>query len=137
MTKLVELVGVSNGVDLPSGWTGDGVIHAVLATRIDEYRFESEVDAILARHEGDEGYALFPSADELMGEGVDLFALCAAFENGLTASGFADIHASLDVETLNSGLANFAEHREFLTTHRDPVDRVLCMHGDCDVCAQA
>lgn len=135
MTTNVELASVATGADLPEGWNADGVIHAVLAHQIDEHRFESDDDAVLARHEGDEGFALFPSVDELMAEGVNLFALNSAFEQGLTGQGFAEIHASLDVETLNGALANFAEHHEFVATHSDPVDRALCLHGECDACS--
>ena len=133
--KTVELVSAASGVDLPEGWSGDGLAITVLACRIDEHRFESDADAVLARHEGDEGFALFPSTDELMEQGVDLMSLASAFDAGLTGSGFAEIYASLDVETLNGALANFAEHHEFAETHSDPVDRALCRFGECSVCA--
>lgn len=133
-TTTLELAIVNAGAGLPDGWTAEAVAAVGLACQIDEHRFASESDAILARHEGDEGHALFPSVDELIECGVELHALASALNNGLTGEGFAECLRSLDVETLNGALANFAEHAEFVKAHPDPVDRALCMWGDCDGC---
>lgn len=134
MTTDNRQLAIVNAAALPEGWTAEGLAEVCLATQIDQYRFASETDAVLARHEGDEGHALFPSVDDLIERGVDLFGLASAFENGLTGEGFAELLSSMDVDTLNGALANFVEHAEFVATHPDPVDRALCLHGECAGC---
>lgn len=119
---------------LPEGWTAEGLCEVMLSAQIEQYRFASEFEAVLARHEGDEGLALFPSVDELIERGVELFALASAFENGLTGEGFAGLLSSMDVDTLNGALANFVEHAESVAANPDPVDRILCRHGECGTC---
>lgn len=133
MTKNVELAVVSTGAT-PEGWTAEAMALASLAHTIDGYRFASETDAVLARHEGDEGLALFPSVDELIESGVELHALASALNNGLTGEAFADCLRNLDVDTLNGALANFAEAAELHATHPDPVDRAMHLWGECGCC---
>ena len=114
MTKNVELAVVSTGAT-PEGWTAEAMALASLAHTIDGYRFASETDAVLARHEGDEGLALFPSVDELIESGVELHALASALNNGLTGEAFA-------------------EAAELHATHPDPVDRAMHLWGECGCC---
>lgn len=53
------------------------------AAILDHARFEDSVDAILARH-GDEVDTYFADSDELLAMGVDIVALAAAYEQGLS-----------------------------------------------------
>ncbi|MBK9141498.1 MAG: hypothetical protein IPM23_03310 [Candidatus Melainabacteria bacterium] len=85
-----------------TGWTPAAAALAAAESVIDSHRFATETDRVLARHEGDEGLALFPSTDELMAMGVSLFDLSRALEAGLKGEDVAGLLASYDADTLNA-----------------------------------
>ncbi|MGD9681924.1 MAG: hypothetical protein AB7W16_12135 [Candidatus Obscuribacterales bacterium] len=114
-----------------TGWTPAAAALAAAESIIDSHRFANETDRVLARHEGDEGLALFPSTDELMAMGVSLYDLSGALEAGLKGEDVAGLLASYDADTLNGHLANYVEHAELASLHPDPVERVLHRHGEC------
>ena len=112
---------------------------------IDHHRFESNADRILARYE-DDVPALMPSADELSEMGIDVVGLAKALTAGLNARHFGIALAAdmLVIDSLNSELAagiDVAVYNECLEhmvdivaereAHPDPVDRILCRHGEC------
>lgn len=116
---------------LPAGWTLASANEAIIESVIDHHRFAEPGDRVLARYEGDEGHALFPSADVLTERGLNVEELAAAFGNGMTGEGFAELLSTMSVDSLNGALELFNEHHEEVARHPDPVDRVMHRHGEC------
>jgi len=63
--------------------------------------------------------------------GINLETLAAAFGNGLTGEGFAELFSTMSVDSLNGNLELFNEHHEEVTRHPDLVDRVMHRYGEC------
>lgn len=116
---------------LPEGWTLASANEAIVESVIDQHRFACIGDRVLARYEGDEGHALFPSTEELTERGINLEVLAAAFNNGLTGEGFAGLLSTMSVDSLNGNLELFNEHAEDVARHPDPVERIMHRHGEC------
>ncbi|MBX9639428.1 MAG: hypothetical protein K2X97_06770, partial [Mycobacteriaceae bacterium] len=70
-----------DNVQLPDGWTPEGVRQAVAESVIDRHRFADPGSAVLARYEDVDG--IFPATEELVARGVDVEQLAIAFNNGL------------------------------------------------------
>jgi hypothetical protein len=135
--------------------TSREVAEMVAESIIDNARFGSTVDRILARHE--DVPSLFPSAETLTEKGadivvigqalengldpvafgkaielgLDLAAFCAAFESGgLHVEHFAGMVESLDMETLNGALEQVVEVIEEHAQFPNLTDRVLHRVGE-------
>jgi len=110
---------------------------------IDRFRFADDTDRILSRYE--EVDTIMPSFDELVAIGVDVVRLADALEAGLNAETFgrlvesqldiesfnATLAAGISIPTFNEGMEHLVEISDEAARHPDPVDRILCRHGDC------
>lgn len=135
MSNIAQALSSVPTVELPGGWTSDGLRESVLEAAIDSHRFPSETDRILASYGDDGGKAFFPSFETLVSMGVNVEQLAIALENGLQPEGFGQTLATLDVATVNGALESLNDVAEDARLHPDPLDRIMHRHGECDCVA--
>jgi len=128
--SMIAHLPVGSEIELPEGWTEDGVRHAIAESVIERHRYPDETSVILARH-GEVGEALFPSTTELAEMGVDVELLAIAFNHGLAADGLDGLVREHSPGTVNWALGEMVETARLAEIHPDSFDRVMHAHGEC------
>lgn len=147
--KNALMVGSETQTGTYGGWTESDAREAAIEARLEQHRYASDEDRILARYE--DVPALFPSYEELQALGItNLDQLADALDNGLSATLFGTVLGQgLDAEMFNlslaagidnipqfnEGMEHLVDQHALVTLHADPLDRAMHVHGEC-ACAQ-
>ena len=83
--------------------TRDDVLEMWAESVIEQRRFSTEEDRVLARYESDYP-SLMPSADDLGDMGFDIYGLARALEAGLDAELFGKAYSLIDISEFNISL---------------------------------